>query len=52
MKKKIAARGHEEWAKRAATENLTTDQFSEIEVWSAAGPINPDPPFRDCQPGV
>ena len=36
---RIAALGQEEWARRAATENLTTDQFTQIETWSASGPV-------------
>ena len=39
IEKKIAALGQEEWAKRAATESLTVDQFTEIEVWQASGPV-------------
>jgi hypothetical protein len=37
--KKVAAVGQEEWDRRAADENLTVDQFTEIEVWQATGPI-------------
>lgn len=37
--KRIAALGHEEWARKAADENMTTDQFTEIETWQATGPI-------------
>ena len=39
MEKKIAAVGQEEWARRAAEENLTVGQFIEIEIWQATGPI-------------
>ena len=39
VEKQIAAVGQDEWARRAAKENLTTDQFTEIEVWSATGPM-------------
>ena len=39
IQKKIAALGQDEWARRAAKENLTTDQFSAIEVWQATGPV-------------
>jgi hypothetical protein len=37
---KIAAVGPDEWARRAAAENLTVEQFTEIEVWQATGPIS------------
>jgi hypothetical protein len=37
--KKIAIVGQEEWVRRAAEENLTVDQFTEIEVWQASGPV-------------
>ena len=39
IQKKIAIVGQEEWARRAATENLTVDQFTTIEIWSATGPV-------------
>ena len=39
IQKKITTLGHEEWAKRAAKENLTIDQFTTIEIWQATGPI-------------
>ena len=39
IEKKIAALGQEEWVRRAATENLTVDQFTELEVWQTTGPI-------------
>ncbi len=39
IEKQIAAVGQEEWARRAAKENLRTDQFTQIEVWQATGPI-------------
>jgi hypothetical protein len=39
IEKQIAAVGHEEWARRAAREDLTTAQFTQIEVWQATGPI-------------
>ncbi len=39
VEKEIAALGPEEWARRAARENLTTDQFSAIEIWATTGPI-------------
>ena len=39
IQKKIAAVGPEEWARRAAKENLTTDQFTEIEIWPTTGPV-------------
>ena len=37
--KKIAAVGQDEWARRAADENLTVGQFTELEVWQASGPV-------------
>ena len=37
--RKITDLGQESWAKRAAEENLTTDQFTEVEIWSDTGPI-------------
>jgi hypothetical protein len=39
VEKRITAVGQEEWAQRAATENLTVDQFTTIEIWSATGPV-------------
>lgn len=36
---RIATLGQEEWARRATTENMTVDQFTELEVWQATGPI-------------
>jgi hypothetical protein len=39
IEKKIAIVGQEEWAKRAADENLTTDQFTELETWAKTGPV-------------
>ena len=39
VEKEIAALGQEEWARRAAKENLTTDQFTQIEIWATTGPI-------------
>ena len=39
VEKRMAALGQEEWARRAATENLTVGQFTEIEIWQATGPI-------------
>jgi hypothetical protein len=39
IQKKIAAVGKEEWGRRAATENLTVGQFTELEVWQATGPV-------------
>ena len=38
--KKIAAIGQEEWAKKAVDNNLTFDQFTEVEIWQATGPIH------------
>jgi hypothetical protein len=40
VEKKIAAIGPEEWARRASEENLTVEQYTEIEVWQATGPIS------------
>ena len=37
--KRIAAVGNEGWGRRAATENVTVDQFTQIEVWQATGPV-------------
>jgi uncharacterized membrane protein YheB (UPF0754 family) len=37
VQKKVA--DEEAWAARAAEKNLTTDQFTEVEIWSATGPI-------------
>jgi hypothetical protein len=39
IEKQIAALGPEEWARRAASENLTIGQFTELEVWQATGPV-------------
>jgi hypothetical protein len=39
IEKRIVAVGNEEWARRAADENLTVEQFTEIEIWSASGPV-------------
>ena len=39
IEKRIAALGPEEWARRAASENLTIGQFTELEVWQATGPV-------------
>jgi len=39
VQRKITEVGQVEWARRAAEEDLTTDQFTEIEIWSATGPI-------------
>ena len=35
---KITTLGQEEWAEGAAKENLTTDQFTQIEIWAATAP--------------
>jgi hypothetical protein len=37
VQKKIADVGQEEWVKKAAEENLTEDQFIEVEVWATTG---------------
>jgi hypothetical protein len=37
VQKKIA--DQEAWTKKAAEANLTEDQFTEIETWSATGPV-------------
>jgi hypothetical protein len=39
IEKRIIAVGQEEWARRAAMENLTVDQFTEVEVWQMTGPV-------------
>ena len=39
VENKIAAIGPEEWARRASEEKLTVDQYTEIEVWQATGPV-------------
>jgi hypothetical protein len=39
IEKRIVAVGQEEWARRAADENLTIEQFTQIEVWQATGPV-------------
>ena len=39
IEKKIAAIGPEEWARRASEENLTVEQYTEVEVWVATGPV-------------
>ena len=39
IEKKMAIVGQEEWARRAAGENMTISQFTEIETWQATGPI-------------
>jgi hypothetical protein len=40
VEKRIAEVGPEEWARKAAEKNLTPDQLTEIEIWSATGPIS------------
>jgi hypothetical protein len=40
IEKQIAVIGPEEWARRAAEMDLTPDQYTEVEVWSATGPIS------------
>lgn len=37
--KQIAVIGPEEWSRRAAEMGVTPDQYTEVEVWSATGPI-------------
>jgi hypothetical protein len=39
IEKRIAVIGPEEWARRASEENLTVDQYTEVEVWQATGPM-------------
>ena len=39
IEKQIAAVGQDEWARRAADENLAVGQFTELEVWQASGPV-------------
>ena len=39
VQRKITDVGQEKWVKKAAEENLTTDQFTEVEIWSATGPV-------------
>jgi len=39
VQRNIAEVGQVEWAKRAVEKNLTTDQFTEVEIWSATGPV-------------
>ena len=39
VEKKIAIVGQEEWGRRAATENLAVDQFTELETWATTGPV-------------
>jgi len=39
VEKQIAAIGPEEWARRASEENLTVDQYTEVEAWAATGPV-------------
>ncbi len=39
VQRKITEVGQMEWAKKAFEENLTDAQFTEIEIWSATGPI-------------
>ena len=39
VEKRIAALGQEESARRAARENMTVDQFTELEVWATTGLI-------------
>jgi hypothetical protein len=40
VEKRIAQVGPEEWAKKAAEKNPTVDQFTEVEIWQATGPIS------------
>jgi hypothetical protein len=39
VEKRIADIGQAEWGRRAATENMTVDQFTQLEVWQASGPV-------------
>jgi hypothetical protein len=39
VQRKLTEVGQEAWVKRAAEEILKTDQFTEVETWSATGPI-------------
>jgi len=39
VQKKITEVGQLEWAKRAAEKNLIDARFTEIEIWSATGPV-------------
>jgi hypothetical protein len=39
VQQKITEMGQEAWVKRATKANLTTDQFTEVEIWSATGPV-------------
>ena len=39
VQRKITDVGQEAWAKKAVEANLTTDQFTEVEIWSATGPV-------------
>ena len=39
VQEQIAKVGEETWAKMAAEMNLTVDQYTEVEMWSATGPI-------------
>jgi hypothetical protein len=39
VQRKLTDVGQEAWAKKAVEKNLTPDQFAEVEIWSATGPI-------------
>jgi len=39
IENRIATVGQEEWSRRAAAENLTVDQYMEVEAWAATGPV-------------
>ena len=39
VERRIAAIGPEEWARLASEESLTVDQYTEVEVWQATGPV-------------
>jgi hypothetical protein len=39
VKKRIAALGQEDWSRRAAEANLTVDQYTEVQIWQATGPL-------------
>ena len=39
VQRKITEVGQLEWAKRAAEKNLIDARFTEIEIWSATGPV-------------
>jgi hypothetical protein len=39
VENRIATVGQEEWSRMAAAENLSVEQYTEVEAWAATGPV-------------